>query len=415
MNLRCFPAAATTTWIVAVAGFLLWLPSMAAAVAAGEVSGEVAAEGRVFTEDASDPRQGEESLSLAIELEYFHDWDEGDQRFAVTPFVRLDSEDDERSHVDLRELYWRRTFRDTDLDLYVGVRKVFWGVTESVHLVDVINQTDLVENLDTEDKLGQPMVQLSWGKDWGTVDFFVLPFFRERTFPGAEGRLRGPLPIAVDDAVYESSAEEWHTDFALRWSHSFGPWDVGLAHFYGTSRQPRLEPGLDRRGEAVFVPHYDLQHQTSLDAQLTVGDWLWKLEAVQRDGVDGASSAAVAGFEYTFYALGPSSVDVGLIGEVQFDDRGGPDFPTLASVANDDVAVGGRLTFNDTVDTDLLAVLVEDLESGSRFVSLEADRRVGQHWEVELQARFFEADTEDALALFFDQEDHVQLTVRRFF
>lgn len=414
MDSRFFPATVAVL-AVSVAGLSFFFPATAAAESPGELSGEVAIEGRVFTEGASDPRQGDEALSLSIELEYFHDWDEGDQRFAVTPFVRLDSEDDERSHVDLRELYWRRTFGDADFDLYIGVRKVFWGVTESVHLVDIVNQTDLVENLDTEDKLGQPMVQLSWNKRWGSVDFFVLPFFRERTFPGVDGRLRGPLPIATDDAVYESSAEEWHTDVALRWSHSFGPWDVGLAHFYGTSRQPRLEPTVDRHGDSVFVPHYDLLHQTSLDAQLTLGDWLWKLEAIQRDGIDGASSAAVAGFEYTFYALGPSSVDVGLIGEYQFDDRGGRDFPSLASVADDDVAVGGRLTFNDTADTDLLAVLVEDLETGSRFISLETDRRIGQHWEVELQARFFEADAEDALALFFNQEDHVQLTVRRFF
>lgn len=61
--------------------------------------------------------------------------------------MRWDLEDSERTHVDLRELYWRRSFASADL--YIGLRKLFWGVTESVHLVDVVNQTDLVENTDT--------------------------------------------------------------------------------------------------------------------------------------------------------------------------------------------------------------------------------------------------------------------------
>ena len=57
----------------------------------------------------------------------------------------------------------------------VGVGKVFWGVTESQHLVDIINQTDLVENIDTEDKLGQPMLETTWLQNWGatTVLYFA--------------------------------------------------------------------------------------------------------------------------------------------------------------------------------------------------------------------------------------------------
>ena len=75
----------------------------------------------------------------------------------------------------MRELYWRGVFGD--LEVKAGAVKVFWGVTESQHLVDVINQADLVENIDSEDKLGQPMINLSWGKDWGTLELFVLPYY----------------------------------------------------------------------------------------------------------------------------------------------------------------------------------------------------------------------------------------------
>jgi len=158
--------------------------------------------------------------------------------------VRFDQHDSERSHFDIRELTWLKAA--PDWELRVGFRKRFWGVTESQHLVDIINQTDLVDHPDSEDKLGQPMFNLALIRDWGTVDFFILPGFRERTFPGSEGRLlSGGIPIDIDQTRYDSGAQEKHVDWAVRWAHYFGDWDVGLSHFSGTSREPRFFSGID--------------------------------------------------------------------------------------------------------------------------------------------------------------------------
>lgn len=56
------------------------------------------------------------------------------------------------------------------------------GVGGPVHLVDIINQSDLVENPDGEDKLEKPLVKLTSGLPWraGTLNLFMLPYFRER-------------------------------------------------------------------------------------------------------------------------------------------------------------------------------------------------------------------------------------------
>ena len=81
--------------------------------------------------------------------------------------------DDRRSHFDVRELMYQRVF--DDFELRAGLGRVFWGVTESYHLVDIINQTDLVEDIDLEDKLGQPLVNLTLIRDWGALDLFALP------------------------------------------------------------------------------------------------------------------------------------------------------------------------------------------------------------------------------------------------
>jgi hypothetical protein len=81
--------------------------------------------------------------------------------------------------------------------------------------------------------------------------------FRERTFAGRDGSLRSIPRVDVDATSYESSAVQKHVDDALRWSHVFGAVDVGVSHFVGTSREPRLLLGVDRQGTAVLRPHYD--------------------------------------------------------------------------------------------------------------------------------------------------------------
>ena len=52
--------------------------------------------------------------------------------------------------------------------------------------------------------------------DWGTVDLFLLPYFRERTFPGINGRLRSQPRVDSDQALYESSDKEKHLDYAVK-------------------------------------------------------------------------------------------------------------------------------------------------------------------------------------------------------
>ena len=66
------------------------------------------------------------------------------------------------------------------------------------------------------------VVNLLLQRDWGLLEFYLMPWFRERTFPGEQGRLRAPLPVDTDEARYESRAGQHHSDVALRWSHYFG-------------------------------------------------------------------------------------------------------------------------------------------------------------------------------------------------
>jgi len=389
--------------------FGLVLLSATTSSQADEWSGYVGGQYRGFAQSPADPRQHDNNLSFAGEVEYYTDWDNGRQSFTVVPFVRWDENDNERSHADIREFTWLKAA--DDWELRVGLRKVFWGVTESQHLVDIINQTDMVEALDGEEKLGQPMVNLALIRDWGTVDLFVLPRFRERTFPGEEGRLRSAPPVDTDKARYESSDEEDHIDYAARWAHALGDWDVGLSYFNGTSRDPLFMPGLDKKNQAILIPVYNLIEQWGLDVQATLGSWLWKAEVIHRSGQGKAYTASTAGFEYTFVGIADSRMDLGVITEVLHDDRGNDAYTNFA----DDVLLGARLTVNDEQSTEVLFGVIFDSDDNERLMTLESSRRLGEDWKISLEGQAFINISETDLLAGLRRDNYLQLELTRYF
>jgi hypothetical protein len=354
-----------------------------------DFSGYVAGEGRFFFEEAALAGQEDgPQWSLAAQPELRLKITDSPHRFKVTPFYRLDAMDAERTHFDLREAYWRYT--KGAWEVLAGINKVFWGVTESRHLVDIINQTDILEDVDEEDKLGQPMVMVGNQRDWGELQLYLLSFFRERQFTGSDGRLRTPLPVD-EDGIFESGAEERHIDMALRYAHYIGDWDIGAYYFNGTGREPRLVP--NHRGERL-VPHYDLIQQAGVELQYTREAWLWKFEGIVREDRGDTFAAAVGGFEYTVYQIAETAADLGLLMEYSMDGRDQAHAP--ATSFDNDLFVGARLALNDPRDTTALLGAVVDMGNGSTLASFEAERRLGSSFTVEVQARFFiNIDDED--------------------
>ena len=390
-----------TAWVLACV-------SLSTQLAAADWSGYVAGEYRVFTQSPSDVKQQKNSnLSFVAEPEFYHSWNDEKDSVLFTSFFRWDEHDEERTHVDIRELIWTHVAYDWELKL--GVGKVFWGVTESQHLVDVVNQSDLVENIDGEDKLGQPMVNLTLIKDWGVVDLFVLPGFRERTFAGDSGRFR-PMPAVDDHTEYESGAKDKRVDLAVRWSQTFDDWDIGLSHFYGTSREPRFIPSITPNG-LVLTPFYDVIQQTGLDVQATLDEWLWKLEVIHRSGQGETFNALTGGLEYTFVGIMDSDADLGVIAEYLYDDR---DDSALA-IFDNDLFVGARLAMNDAESSELLFGIINDIKTNARFYSIEASRRVGASWVLSVEGRFISNIVSNEPLFTVHQDDVIQFELARHF
>jgi hypothetical protein len=398
---------------------LLALASGAAQTA--EWSGYTALDTRLYAETAAFPGQNTSfaAPSIALQAEFRHEWNQGADRFTAIPFGRYDSLDGHRSHWDVRELNWLH--QGNGWNVQAGVGKVFWGVAESRHLVDVINQTDFVENINAEEKLGQPMLNVNVPTAYGNFNVLYLPYFRERTFPSSNGRLRFSLPVDTDHPD-RNGISHWHSDWAVRWSRTFGDWDVGIAHFSGVNREPRLVPYFAKGNTAppiALTPNYDLMNQTSLDVQGALGNWLLKLEAMTRSGYGNRFAAVVAGFEYTHYGVVGSSADLGLLLEYQYDGR---DKFSTSKLANDlptpfdnDVFLGTRLALNDEHNTQFLLGINIDINTQATMLGLEASRRLGDKWKIELESKLFKNIPDTDIISGMRKDDYVQIRFMRFF
>jgi hypothetical protein len=248
--------------------------------------------------------------------------------------------------------------------------------------------------------------------------------FRERTFPGKDGRLRTWLPIDDGNASFESSREHWYVDGAVRWQHAVGPFEFGVHQFHGTNRDPKFLPALKGDGSLVLQPHYTIIDQTGLDALLLLGNWAWKLETISRkDDEDGRFWAATGGFERTLVGFLGTRADLGLVVEYVFDDRG----KQAQVIYENDLALATRWRLNDAAESQALVGVVWDVETDEYIVKLEASRWLGEHWAMALEGRVFggaDEDPLDAELYQFDgdnktgplqRDDFLQLEVTRYF
>ncbi len=353
--------------------------------------GDLSLQARWYPQSPAYPGQRSSTVGVVAETSLYAEL--GDSAsFTFTPLGRYDSADPRRTHADLREAYFL-TYGDwgeNAWEIRLGLDRVFWGVAELHNLVDIVNQLDLVEHPRDRPKLGQPMAHLTLSGGWGVAQAFLLPYHRKRSFPGRAGRLRGEFLIDAD-ALYESGDEERHLDYALRYSNTYGVVDFGVSAFRGTSRDPFFLPAPASQQlpptDVPWVSYYEQIRQLGLDAQITTGPWLYKLEAIRRSGSrnlfgeEEDYSAFILGLERTFYSLFGSNADVTLLGEWLGDSRG----RRATSVWANDLFVAAFFGFNDVEGTELVAGLLADLRYHYSALNMAFKRRISQDWTLRVE------------------------------
>ena len=154
--------------------------------------------------------------------------DERDVKITISAIARYDEKDSERRYIDFQKLKYEQYFENYTLK--IGNEIIFWGVNESFNIIDIVNQSNLAEDMTGTKKLGQPLLSLAYDNNYGTIDLYLMPYFIERKFPSKNGRPRLALEVDQNSITYESSAKEQKLDFALRYSMVYDDYDLSLIH-----------------------------------------------------------------------------------------------------------------------------------------------------------------------------------------
>jgi hypothetical protein len=370
-----------------------------------DLSGYFRVDYRYYPHEKLFQEQNNSYFSTVIQPELLMEWDRKSQILQFTGFARLDQYKNSRTHADIREFYWQIQAKKWDMS--VGVKKIFWGVTESNHLVDIINQYDMYEGIDIEQKLGQPMVHLSSGFTWGTLDLFMLSYSRKVKFPGDQGRLRPSVSIDYDDAKYESHQEEFNTDFAIRWSSNISIFDIGVSHFYGNSRLPRFIPTNDM----TMVPYYEKVNHSGIDMQALTGAMLWKMEVINQFRKNDRIYAFTIGGEYIINEVFSTNMEISLMTEYTYDER---DQEVLNGI-NNEIFIGTRIALNDKQSTDIIAGFVTDTEYGTRVYTLELNRRINSNCKLQLDSKIFNNVNADDPLYSNRKDSYIQVSLYLYF
>jgi hypothetical protein len=409
-----------------------------------DLRGNIAIESRFFYEMPLFDDQKSYPLSFSSTPEFFWSWNDNKDTFEWLPFARYDSSDANRTHFDIRELSWVHILEH--FESKIGIRREFWGVTEFQHLVDVINQKDYLEGYTNEQKLGQPMVNFSWVQSWGSLDFYWLPYFRERSFSALNGRPTIGINVITDNQLIANSDGlsqiSRHRDWALRWNHSFSNYDLAIHWFEGIDKSPKLLPYSNKSiappylfpmnnsalnhnqmlndnksvntiqtQVAYWIPHYSTMKQMGLELQINNDETLLKLEWIYKKKNNEHYWALQTGIEYTHYALFETAIDFSWLIEYAYDQRQ----KKADSSFQNDLFIGNRIAFNNVDSTEILWGFRYDVDFDSIYFLIEAHQRITNNITLSLDAYFFSPNKEDVFFYSLRQDDHLQFTLQYYY
>lgn len=323
--------------------------------------------------------------------------DKQNQYLTISPYLlRSSGTTGNIDHIDFRNFSYLYSYGNFQFE--IGISKVYWGVTESIQVVDIVNQIDFLSNIDGSDKLGQPLIYFSIENNYGNFETILMPYFRERKFFSGNERYKLSLPssaqpikVDYDVSQYQSKKKNRNLDFGFKWSNYYNDLDIGISFFKGTNRDPIP---IYNYLENSFVMYYEDLYQFGIEAQYLVDSLTLKLEVVYKSLDSGDFYESVMGLEKTYYDFNNWGFDLGLLFEYLWNDR------TNVSVTNrslidqlkikshtikgesispysNDLFFGIRLSSNDADSTSLLTGIIFDPKYNEYTFSLEASRRVG--------------------------------------
>lgn len=416
-----------------------WLILLVARIAFGQdvaSKGELAVESRAFRDDGNSATK-DHALGLFGRLEALHEHGLFEEKARV--FGRMDHYDKNRSVLVAEELWMQ--VQGARLRVRAGADIVNWTATEAFHPVDVINSRNLDSDLENFEKVGEPMLSITWRVlDQTTITALALPYRTASIFPSPSSRLNF-VPAGIDvrdrrlmvDRNGHLTADRFGPQGALLVRQVVGSADISLHFVEHIDRsQPSAVANPLAASPAEALPYLLFQtvRQVGGTYQQVLGSLIVKVEGAYRRfaGADSNITARfgpqrsrnhgtiAAGLEYGLPHAGGSEST--LIAEGQAVLGTGKATRASLSPFQRDVLCGYRFAFNDEGSKEFMLAAIFDLERHDEYmVSASYSQRLGETWTVRAGLRLFQADQHPlptGLAA-FRQSDHVRLILTRYF
>ncbi|WP_199610179.1 hypothetical protein [Flocculibacter collagenilyticus] len=332
------------------------------------ISVDLATTGRYYfnAEDKNQTVNNQFSKGIKAEAKFSHKFEHA--KFNSQVFANWNDADEARRYIDIRKanLY----FRKNDFTFGAGVDTFFWGVSESINVVNVMNQSDLMESLDGKVKLGQTFVSVSNRFSNGDISFYYLPEFRAITFPE---RPSYGLPIADHDQ-YEDDKKDG--GFAARGLFYYDQFEFAVSYFKGTRRSPILM--RQSPSSPLLTPYYLQTENMMFDGVYLSEDFTLKLEAKAGKELNNGFTTANLGIEYPSYLFADYIEEVTFIAEYVFDDRK----LTAETHGQNDLFIGAKFDFGDTNQGRVRFLYSYDFDYSGQYAELSYQYRLNDYVRV---------------------------------
>ncbi len=395
-------------------------------------NGEVELSGRYYPQAGFLPGQTSQGLAPIVggSLGARKRFDSGS---AVFEFSGLYNAETGEGYADIPRGYYQ--YFGDGYDFLVGSNIVYWGVSESHHVVDSVNQRYTIDQTVDYISLGQPMLNfnLSLGLN-STLSVYGLVYFRDRDQPNAETRFRSPILMSNNDAVYEEGNGR-NLDFAARFRTSqnilWGGVDFALSYFDGTNRAPSSMPNacLTAGGRFIgetacgnliignpqsvfFVPYYSKLRRYGVEFVYSNGDLQLTFEGALSNAIGETYYSAIGGAQYSFGGIGPNGDTLVVVGEYLYDDRS---IIQPANIYDDDVFLGFAYSGNDVAGTNVRGGVYYDVKKDAQIYTVSYSRRINDAIRLEVAGFSVNAaGTNDPLTVAQD-DGFVEVSLSYFF
>jgi len=344
-----------------------------------EYKGNIGFESSYYEHELLGKRNTQNALRAEVELKQKTKRGE----FIFHGKVIVDAKDKNRRYFDATDLYYKYEFENSDL--LIGRNTRFWGAMEFYNHTDVFNSKDLRDNpFDYDRKIGANNIAYTHYFENSELSVIAKIHEERQRVQDLESVNRFVSDMYVDTLETQECRDR--PTIYLKYSGSSNDVQLDYSFIYqnGYDEQRYLAPVLGELRQHAYLVDKVMSYAT-----LVSGETIYKTELAYTKSKENRVSdyAQISlGIEHTLYGV-VGKFDLGFLVEYyQYREKskhklGAKEFGKLFA---DDVALGFRLTLNDSADSDILGGVSIDRDNSEKIVFVEYNTRLVEKYKLKL-------------------------------